>query len=75
MRTLQKTNYIPHKITKRVQREVWHNNYMEEIMYMYRILQCIINNYFQNKKIDWNSPIIIQNFSRLLFRCSTKKII
>ena len=55
-------------------RHEWHNAYFPQLIIMYDMVQEIINEKYPKNKIDWDNPRHLNNFSRLIYHCSSKLI-
>jgi hypothetical protein len=66
-------NYLPHSCMKNIDRERWHNNYIQQIIDIHSILYETINQKYPKNKIDWkNNDKIVHNLSRVLYHSSSK---
>ena len=72
-RECQMYNYIPHSKINNIDRELWHNSYMNQLINLYNIIREIMNKNYPKNKIRWDNS----NFnamSKLIFHCSSKYI-
>lgn len=72
-RECQMYNYIPHREINNIDRELWHNSYMNQLINLYNIIREIMNKNYPKNKIRWDNS----NFnvmSKLIFHCSSKYI-
>jgi hypothetical protein len=73
-RPCSRRNYIPHRTPSNANRHEWHNAYYFQLIEMYKIIENILNQHYPKVKINWSSNKIFNNFSRLIFNCSSKYI-
>lgn len=52
----------------------WHTSYQRQLEDMYRITQNVVNMRYPTNKIKWDDNSKFNNFSRLMYHCSSKYI-
>jgi hypothetical protein len=52
----------------------WHDSHLKYLIDLYFILIDIVNTRYPKNKIDWSSNKIFNNFSKLVYHCSSKHI-
>jgi hypothetical protein len=67
------SNYIPHFATNNIDRELWHNSYINQLINLNNITREIINKNYPKKKIIWDNSTF-NAFSKLIFHSSSKYI-
>ena len=79
--TVNKTNMIPvvsydlprqHFI--KPSREEWNEIYEQHLNQMYKIIKGIVEKNIPDKNIKWDNNKLKNNFSRLIYHCSSKTI-
>ena len=71
----ERTNYIPRQTPRNANRYEWHNAYLTQLIDIYNIIRCIINERYPHKKIKWfSNKAPFHNLSKLIYHCSTKYI-
>lgn len=69
-----KHNYIPHLTPSNNDRGKWHYAYIRELVTMYNIVADTMEKRYPHKKFRWNDNTKFNNFSRLIYHCSSKYI-
>lgn len=69
-----KHNYIPHLTPSNSDRGEWHDAYISELVTMYHIVADTMEKRYPRKKFCWNDNTKFNNFSRLIYHCSSKYI-
>lgn len=69
----ERSNYIPHNTNYNVDREEWHNEYIDHIYNIHLIIKSEVEKEFP-KKANWNNKHLFNNLSRTLYHCSSKHI-
>lgn len=54
---------------------LWHTAYHKEIFDLYQIYKDRITEYYPKKDIDWCDIKLYNDFSRMLYECSSKYIV
>jgi hypothetical protein len=71
----ERANYIPHTTPKNANRYEWHNTYIRQLIDIYNIIKEVINERYPHNKIKWDNEKIFHNLSRVIYHCSSKKLI
>tara|TARA_B100000497_G_scaffold113910_1_gene136089 strand:- start:494 stop:811 length:318 start_codon:yes stop_codon:yes gene_type:complete len=67
-------NYITYPVNlNKSTRELWHNSYKNHLINMYFIIIDIIEREFNQKNFYWSQKSF-NNFSKLIYHCSSKFI-
>ena len=64
-------NYIPHKRNKRINYRKWFLEYKKDILNLYSILKETIEIRYPEKKIDWESDKLFNDFCVLIYKNSS----
>lgn len=73
-RACVRRNYIPHRPKKHINRYEWQNAYINELIIMYNLTESIITKNYPKVKIVWESNKLFNEFSSLIYHCSSKHI-
>ena len=65
-------NIIPAKATRN-NFNLWYNEYVEQILYLYRLFQQIYSTYYSNK-IDWDDGKVYLKFVKMIYISSSRHI-
>jgi len=71
----ERANYIPHTTPKNANRYEWHNTYIRQLIDIYNIIKQVINERYPHNKIKWDKEKNFHNLSRVIYHCSSKKLI
>ena len=72
---IKQTNLIPYPVPNKINREIWHNKYITQLIEIYSIIIKIICERYPKNNIRWfENHKIFHNLSRLIYHCSTKHI-
>jgi len=74
-RFCEKPNYIPPPTPRNAYRSKWHDEYLIQMIDIYKIICNVMRERYPRNKIKWyTNDKIFHNLSRMLYHCSSKYI-
>jgi hypothetical protein len=67
-------NSVPHTMPRSSNRRNWHAAYLPELVRLYDILQRVVSERYPERRITWDDNTTFNDFSRLIFNCSSGHI-